>query len=60
MERTYSVFGPEPRLPSCMFRSFLLSLAFHIPGVTAWVEAMRVTPLYAILSGFAPDDTDVL
>ncbi len=57
MEDKYSVFGPEPRLPSCMFRSFLLSLAFHIPGVTAWVEAMRVTPLYAILSGFAPDDT---
>ena len=53
----YSVFGPEPRLPSCIFRSFLLSLAFHIPGVAAWVDAMRVTPLYAILSGFAPDDT---
>ena len=37
-----------------MFRSFLLSLAFHIPSVTAWVEAMRVTPFYAILSGFTP------
>ena len=57
MEDKYSVFGPEPRPPSCMFRSYLLSLAFNFPSVSAWVGAMRVTPLYAILSGFAPDDT---
>ena len=40
-----------------MFRSYLLSLAFNFPSVTAWVDAMRVTPFYAILSGFEPDDT---
>jgi hypothetical protein len=57
MEDKYSVFGPEPRLPSCMFRSYLLSLAFGILTITAWVDAMRVTPFYAILSGFDPDDT---
>ena len=57
MEDKYSIFGPKPRLPSCMFRSYLLSLAFHIPTVTAWADAMRLTPFYAILSGFAPDDT---
>ena len=57
MEDKYSIFGPKPRLPSCMFRSYLLSLAFHIPTVTAWTDAMRLTPFYAILSGFAPDDT---
>ena len=56
MEDKYSVFGPKPRLPSCMFRSYLLSLAFHVPTVTEWVNAMRLTPFYAILSGFAPDD----
>ena len=57
MEDKYSVFGPEPRLPSCMLRSYLLSLAFGISTVTAWVNAMRITPFYAILSGFDPDDT---
>ena len=57
MEDKYSVFGPAPRPPSCMFRSYLLSLAFHFPSVTGWVEAMRVTPFYAVLSGFAPGDT---
>ena len=55
MEDKYSVFGPEPRPPSCMFRSYLLSLAFNFLSVSAWADAMRVTPLYAILSGFAPD-----
>lgn len=53
----YSKFGPKPRLPSCMLRSLLLSLEFHIPSITRWVSAMRSTPLYAILSGFDPDDT---
>ena len=57
MEDKYSVFGPAPRPPSRMFRSYLLSLAFHFPSVTGWVEAMRVTPFYAVLSGFAPGDT---
>ena len=53
MEDKHSVFDPVPRLPSCIFRSYLLSMAFHVPTVSA----MRLTPFYAILSGFAPDDT---
>ena len=57
MEDKYSIFGPPPRLPSCMFRSYLLSLAFGIASITDWVDAMRVTPFYAIVSGFSPDDT---
>ena len=40
MEDKYSVFGPEPRPPSCMFRSYLLSLASDFPFVTAWVDAI--------------------
>ena len=30
----YSVFGPKPRTPSCMKRSYLLSIDFKVPSVT--------------------------
>ena len=57
MQDKYSIFGPKPRLPSCMLRSLLLSIAFKFTSIPSWVNAMRVSPLYAILSGFPPDDT---
>ena len=56
MQDKYSVFGPIPRPPSCMLRSMLLALKFKITSVTTWVKSLQVTPMYAILSGFDPND----
>ena len=53
----YSVFGPAPRLPSCMLRSYLLSLKFKVTSYTEWAKQLKVNPLYAILSGFEFGDT---
>lgn len=57
MQDRYSVFGPEPRLPSDMLRSYLLSMKFKVPSLTAWVASMKHNYLYAILSGFPVGDT---
>ena len=57
MKDKYSVFGPIPRLPSCLLRSLLIALAFKSTSITNWVAALRITPFYAILSGFSPNDT---
>lgn len=51
----YSIFGPPPRQPSCMFRSLLLMVKCKITYITVWVQTMHITPMYAILSGFDPD-----
>ena len=52
----YSIFGPAPRLPSDMYRSYLLSIEFKITSLTEWASALKRTPLYAILSGFLVGD----
>ena len=57
LESRYSIFGPKPRLPSSMLRSYLLSLSLKITSITSWVASMRVCPLYAIVSGFPFGDT---
>ena len=57
MQECYSVFGPEPRLPSCMLRSYLLALKLKVTSITVWCRMLRETPLYAILSGFPFGDT---
>lgn len=57
MQHCYSIFGPEPRLPSCMLRSYLLALKLKVTSITAWCRMLRETPLYAILSGFPFGDT---
>ena len=57
MQECYSVFGPEPRLPSCMLRSYLLALKLKVTSITLWCRMLRETPLYAILSGFSFGDT---
>ena len=57
MRDCYSVFGPEPRLPSCMLRSYLLALKLKVTSITVWSRMLRETPLYAILSGFPFGDT---
>ena len=57
MRDKYSVFGPKPRTPSCMQRSFLLSIDFKVTSLTDWAAQLKINPLYAILSGFEFGDT---
>ena len=57
MQECYSVFGPEPRLPPCMLRSYLLALKLKVTSITAWCRMLRESPIYAILSGFPFGDT---
>ncbi|MDY4971838.1 MAG: hypothetical protein SO101_16575 [Lachnospiraceae bacterium] len=53
----YSVFGPRPRTPSCMQRSYLLSIDFKVCSLTDWAAQLKINPLYAVLSGFEFGDT---
>ncbi len=54
---SYSKKGPEPRDPASLWRSFLILLMTNpTMGITEWVNEMKRTPLYAILSGFPFDD----
>ena len=57
MADRYSVFGPEPRLPSDMVRSIMVSLVMKNPSFTSWSNELKTDPLAAIISGFHPDDT---
>ncbi len=54
MTDKYSKFGPAPRTPSCMQRSYLLSIDFKVTSLTEWAAQLKMNPLYAILSGFEP------
>ena len=47
-----SKFGPTPRTPSCMQRSYLLSIDFKVTSITDWVAQLKINPLYEILSSF--------
>ena len=49
--------GRPPRDPCTMFRSLLLMTFLHVTGIDDWVLKLSTVPLYAILSGFSPDDT---
>ena len=53
----YSVFGPRPRTPSCMQRSYLLSIDFKVSSITDWAAQLKINPLFAVLSGFDFGDT---
>lgn len=53
----YSVYGPRPRTPSCMQRSYLLSIDFKVSSLTDWAAQLKINPLFAILSGFEFGDT---
>lgn len=57
MADKYSKFGPAPRTPSSMQRSYLLSIDFKVTSITEWAAQLKINPLYAILSGFEPDNT---
>jgi hypothetical protein len=57
LQDLYSNRGPEPRDPASMFRSFLLLMMTNpTMGITEWINEMKRTPLYAILSGFKVND----
>lgn len=57
MRSRYSVFGPRQSTPSCMQRSYLLSIDFKVTSLTDWAAQLKINPLYAILSGFEVGDT---
>ncbi len=57
MADKYSKFGPVPKTPSCMQRSYLLSIDFKVTSLTEWAAQLKIDPLYAILSGFDVGDT---
>lgn len=57
LEDKYADKGPKPRDPASMMRAFLVFLMTRPEiGITAWVEEMHRVPLYAIVSGFEPND----
>jgi len=49
--------GCRARQPVSMLRSCLVMVECGITSFTQWVHTMRDEPIYAILSGFHPDDT---
>lgn len=57
MKYKYSKFDPAPRTPSCMQRSYLLSIDFKVTSITEWAAQLKMNPLYAIVSGFEVGDT---
>ncbi len=58
MQEFYPLTGkPATRFPSCLLRSYLLSIVMKVDSITGWCRLLKITPLYAILSGFPPHDT---
>ena len=58
MQEFYSLLGkPATRFPSCLLRSYLLSIVLKVDSITEWCRLLKITPLYAILSGFPAGDT---
>ncbi len=56
MADKYSKFGPAPRTPSCMHRSYLLSINSKVISLTEWATQLKIL-LCAMLSGFEAGDT---
>lgn len=57
MQDRYSVFCPEPRLPSDILRSILVSVQFKITSYTKFAADLKENYLHAIISGFSIGDT---
>lgn len=58
MQEFYPLTGkPATRFPSCLLRSYLLSIVLGVTSITQWCRLLKITPLYAILSGFSVNDT---
>lgn len=56
MQDRYSAFGPEPRLPSDMFRAILVSIEFKITSYTRFASDLKENHIYSIISGFNVGD----
>ena len=56
MQDRYSVFGPEPRLPSDMLRSILVSVEFKITSYTKFAADLKENHLHALISDFSVGD----
>lgn len=56
LSELYSARGPLARIPSDMMRSYFLSIKLGISTITDWCATLKECPLYAIISGFPPDD----
>ena len=56
MRNYYSKYGPAPRPASCMLRSLLLAMICKVTSITQWVDILHTQPLYAVISGFEPDN----
>lgn len=57
LQGSYDCRGPKPKDPASMLRSYLVFLMTHPEkGITEWINIMKRTPIYAILSGFTLDD----
>lgn len=53
LQDDYSNRGPGAKDPASLFRCYLLYLMTHPEkGLTQWINIMKRTPIYAILSGF--------
>ena len=39
-----------------MLHSLLLAVICKVTSITQWVDILRTQPLYAVISGFEPDD----
>jgi len=58
LEKQYGRRGPKPIDPDCMLRAYLLMLLTRQGySITYWVDEMRRSPIFAILSGFEPGNT---
>ncbi len=58
MQEFYFLLGkPATRFPSCLLRSYLLSIVLKVDSITKWCRLLKTIPLYAILSGFPVGDT---
>ena len=52
----YASSGRPARDPVALFRSLLLMRVLKVKSLDVWVKLMRSFPLWAVLSGFPPDD----
>ncbi len=64
LSRVYKILAPQysgkkgapPRDPVDMFRSLLLMELTYAKSIDEWVITLKTAPIWAIYSGFVPDD----
>ena len=56
----FSLGKPASRFPSCLLRSYILSIVLKVDSISEWCRLLKITLLYAILSGFPAGDATPL